>query len=219
MTVSKSLESLEQQRGDIVSQIADLGDLRSGSITSTVGRCGKSNRHCRPPRHPGHGPNLRLTYKLDGKTVTESLPDQVATRKAEREIAEFRKLQGLHKEFVEVNARIAEGDKQQVERAVQLDLPILVGEPIPILYVQMDGTGVPVVNKEAVGRHGKMDPNYVGPGGVSDPRYGFHHLHRRHRDRPRVWQATLCGSPEPRLEPRGKESRDGCWRQMDLESR
>jgi hypothetical protein len=38
-----------------------------------------------------------------------------------------------------------------------LDLPILVGEPIPILYVQMDGTGVPVVKKEAVGRHGKMD--------------------------------------------------------------
>jgi hypothetical protein len=48
MTVSKSLESLEQQRGDIVSQIADLGELRSGSITSTVGRCGKPNRHCRP---------------------------------------------------------------------------------------------------------------------------------------------------------------------------
>jgi hypothetical protein len=94
MTVSKSLESLEQQRGDIVSQIAALGDLRSGSIRSTVGRCGKPNRHCRPHRHPGHGANLRLTYKLDGKTVTESLPAQVATRKAEREIAEFRKLQG-----------------------------------------------------------------------------------------------------------------------------
>jgi hypothetical protein len=24
---------------------------------------------------------------------------------------------------------------------VQLDLPMVVGEPIPILYVQMDGTG------------------------------------------------------------------------------
>jgi hypothetical protein len=34
------------------------------------------------------------------------LPDQAAVRKAEREIAEFRKLQSLHKEFVEVNAEI-----------------------------------------------------------------------------------------------------------------
>jgi hypothetical protein len=108
MTVSKSLESLEQQRGEIVSQIAALGDLRCGSITSTTGRCGKPNCHCHQPKQLGHGPNLRLTYKLDGKTVTESLPDQFTVRKAEREIAEFRKLQGLHKEFVEVNARICQ---------------------------------------------------------------------------------------------------------------
>ena len=40
---------------------------------------------------------------------------------------------------------------------MQLDLPIVVGEPVPILYVQMDGTGVPVVKKETVGRQGKTD--------------------------------------------------------------
>ena len=51
------------------------------------------------------------------------------------------------------------GAREQVEiqRAIQLDLPIVVGEPIPILYVQMDGTGVPVVKKETVGRKGKID--------------------------------------------------------------
>jgi hypothetical protein len=30
---------------------------------------------------------------------------------------------------------------------MQLDLPVVVGKPVPILYVQMDGTGVPVVKK------------------------------------------------------------------------
>jgi hypothetical protein len=40
---------------------------------------------------------------------------------------------------------------------MQLDLPVIVGETIPILYVQMDGTGVPVVRKETVGRAGKAD--------------------------------------------------------------
>lgn len=56
-----------------------------------------------------------------------------------------------------IGADIARGEQQQVDRAVQLDLPIVLGEPVPILYVQMDGTGVPVVKKETEGRKGKLD--------------------------------------------------------------
>ena len=108
MTIPQSLEALEQQRATIANQIAALGDLRCGSITSTTGRCGKPNCHCHQPKDPGHGPNLRLTYKVDGKSVSESLPDHAAARKAANEIAEFRKLQGLHKEFVEVNTQICQ---------------------------------------------------------------------------------------------------------------
>ena len=37
------------------------------------------------------------------------------------------------------------------QKALQLDLPVIAGAPIPILYVQMDGTGVPVVKRETVG--------------------------------------------------------------------
>lgn len=44
-----------------------------------------------------------------------------------------------------------------MQRAVQLDLPIVIGQPVPILYLEMDGTGVPVVKKESVGRQGKTD--------------------------------------------------------------
>lgn len=106
MTALESLESLERQRTSITNQIAALGDLRCGSITSTTGRCGKLNCHCHQPKDPGHGPNLRLTCKVNRKTVTESLPDQPSVRKAEREIAEFRRLQGLHKELIEINAQI-----------------------------------------------------------------------------------------------------------------
>lgn len=106
MTIAQPLETLEKRRASLAAQIASLGDLRAGSVTPTTGRCGKSNCHCHQPNDPGHGPNLRLTYKLNGKTVTVSMPDPAAIRKAEREIAEFRKLQGLHKEFVEVNAQI-----------------------------------------------------------------------------------------------------------------
>jgi len=56
-----------------------------------------------------------------------------------------------------IGADIAGREQTAVEQALQLHLPIMVGEPIPILYVQMDGTGVPVVGKETVGRVGKVD--------------------------------------------------------------
>jgi hypothetical protein len=77
--------------------------------SETEGRAGKiEGQPARTRECKGHGPNLRLTFKISGKTVTESLPDQPATRKAEREIAEFRKLQDLHKELIEVNAQICQ---------------------------------------------------------------------------------------------------------------
>jgi hypothetical protein len=52
---------------------------------------------------------------------------------------------------------IAQGEQGEIEKALQLDLPVVAGDPIPILYVQMDGTGVPVVKKETVGRQGKTE--------------------------------------------------------------
>lgn len=52
---------------------------------------------------------------------------------------------------------IAQRERQQIEKAIQLRLPAVVGKPIPVLYVEMDGTGVPVVKKETAGRQGKTD--------------------------------------------------------------
>lgn len=101
-----SLHDLESRRAVIARQFAELGDLRPGSITPTSGRCGKPTCRCHQPGQPGHGPNDRLTYKLDGKTVTESLPTPAAVAKAQREISEFRKFQQLSQEFLEVNANI-----------------------------------------------------------------------------------------------------------------
>jgi hypothetical protein len=56
-----------------------------------------------------------------------------------------------------IGADIAQREQEEIHKVVQLDLPIIVGEPIPILYVQMDGTGVPVVKQETEGRKGRTD--------------------------------------------------------------
>jgi hypothetical protein len=54
-----------------------------------------------------------------------------------------------------IGADIAAGEQREIRKAVQLDLPVVVGKPIPILYMQMDGTGVPVMKKETEGRKGR----------------------------------------------------------------
>ena len=101
-----SLQDLESRRADLIKKIAGIGDLRSGSISATSGRCGKPNCRCHQPGSPPHGPNSRLTYKVQGKTVTESLPTPAAEKKVEREIAEFRRFEQLARAFVEVNTEI-----------------------------------------------------------------------------------------------------------------
>ncbi len=102
----ESLSALEGERRSLLRQISQLGDFRPGSITTTRGRCGNPGCHCHQPGELGHGPTLRLTSKVAGKTVTESFPTLAAQRKAECEIAEFRKYQQLSRAFVEVNEKI-----------------------------------------------------------------------------------------------------------------
>ena len=104
--MTDSLPELENRRSELLDQIADLGDFRPGSISATRGRCGNPNCHCHKPDDPGHGPNLRLTYKAEGKTVTETFPTISAQRKAEREIAGFRRYQELSRELVDTNEKI-----------------------------------------------------------------------------------------------------------------
>jgi hypothetical protein len=102
----ETLQDLESRRAELVKQFARLGDLRSGSVSNTSGRCGKPQCHCHRPGQPVHGPNVRLTYKAQGKTITESLPTLASQKKAAREIAEFRRFEQLIREFIEVNAQI-----------------------------------------------------------------------------------------------------------------
>jgi hypothetical protein len=102
----ESLAELEQQRAAVLRQISELGDFRPGSITGTGGRCGNPGCHCHRAGDPGHQPHLRLTYKVDGKSVTESFARPAAQRKAEREIENFRRYRQLERSFVEVNEKI-----------------------------------------------------------------------------------------------------------------
>lgn len=104
--MSDSLSTLEAQRSDIQRQISELGDLRSGSITTTGGRCRNPRCRCHQPNDPGHGPFYRLTRKVNGKTVTETFPTPAALRKAQREVDEFHRFQKLSRQLLQINEEI-----------------------------------------------------------------------------------------------------------------
>ena len=106
--MSESLEELERQRAAVLRALSELGDFRPGSITGTGGRCGTPGCHCHGPDDPGHSPHPRMTYKVYGKTVTESFATPAAQRKAEREIEAFRSYRQLERTFVEVNEKICQ---------------------------------------------------------------------------------------------------------------
>ena len=106
--MSIPIHALEQQRSSLLQRITELGDFRPGSITGTGGRCGSPTCHCHRPDDPGHAPHPRLTYKSNGKTVTESFSSPAAQRKAETEIATFRQYQELSGSLVTVNEQICQ---------------------------------------------------------------------------------------------------------------
>jgi len=101
-----SLPELEAERSKILRQFTTLGDLRPGSICAVPRRCGKPSCHCAKPNDPGHDPQLRLTRKVDGKTLAESFPSPAAWRKAQAEVDEHRRFQQLSAELIAVNEQI-----------------------------------------------------------------------------------------------------------------
>lgn len=102
------LAALETERSKLLDAFLGLGDLRPGSITAVVRRCGKPSCHCAKPNDPGHDPQFRLTRRVSGKTVTETFPNPAAFRKAQQEVAEFHRLQKLSEDLVSVNQKICE---------------------------------------------------------------------------------------------------------------
>lgn len=80
-----------------------------------------------------------------GRQQVELLADLEVTAKAVERVTEA------------MGADIAHRQQQCIQQAMQLELPVAVGQLIPKMYVQMDGTGLPMVAKETEGRSGKAE--------------------------------------------------------------
>ena len=100
--MSDSLSDLEARRTELFRQLANMGDFRRGSITSTSGKCGKPSCHCAKRDDLGHEPNYRLTLNVKGKTVTETFDSPAALRKAQQEVVAFHEFQQICQQLISV---------------------------------------------------------------------------------------------------------------------
>ena len=147
---------------------AHYRELRSKPVLTVVGRVEVARPyylcpHCHTGQFPADveldienrefSPGVRRMQAVVGQEVPfdhgrqqmKLLADLEVTTKAVERTAEA------------IGEDIAAREQEEIRRAVQLELPIVIGQPVPILYVQMDGTGIPVVQKETVGRQGKTE--------------------------------------------------------------
>ena len=147
---------------------AQYQELRSRPVLTVVGRTRMSRPwYLCPHCHNGQFPvdvelDIENTDFSPGVRRMQAMVGQAAPFDHGRE--QMKLLAGLdvtaksvERAAEAIGAAIAAVEQREIRKAVQLDLPVIIGKPIPILYVQMDGTGVPVVKKETEGRKGKND--------------------------------------------------------------
>lgn len=113
--MAKTIEELEGRRAGVLKEIAEVGDMRRGSIAERYRQCGKHPCCCEQADHPGHGPYYSLTVKAEGTTATRHVTAGAELAKVQREIAAFRRFQDLVPALVAVNEELCEA--RPVEKA------------------------------------------------------------------------------------------------------
>jgi len=72
--LSLRLEELQERDRELKARLAQLGEMRPGSLVERYRKCGKPNCHCARPGDRGHGPMWMVTHAVEGKTVSKAIP-------------------------------------------------------------------------------------------------------------------------------------------------
>ena len=102
---SNQLKQLERKRKQILAEISKLGDMRRGTLLERFLPCGKPGCHCTMPHSQGHGPNYSLTYKVEGKTVTEYIRKDLVPQ-VQKQTENHKRFRSLSKDLLDINEEI-----------------------------------------------------------------------------------------------------------------
>jgi hypothetical protein len=149
-------------------QPAQYHDVRSKQIVTVLGKAELKRAYYVCPRcHKGQSPRDR-ELDVEGTGFSPGVRRMMATVGSESSFDRGREqlqlLAGLevNEKAVErhaeaIGADLAAREQVEMQRALQLEFPEILGQAVPYFYIEMDGTGVPVVKAETEGRAGKME--------------------------------------------------------------
>jgi len=143
-------------------------DHRSKTILTVLGQVELERAYYVCPRcHQGHSPRDR-ELDVEGREFSPGVRRMMALVGSETSFDQGREQLGLlaglevtakavERQAEAIGADIAARQQEQIRRAKQLELPEVCAPVAPVLYIEMDGTGIPVVKAETEGRTGKLE--------------------------------------------------------------
>jgi len=110
---SLDLDALRLQRNELIGALAQIGDMRPGSLVPRFRKCGKPTCHCAKKDAKGHGPCYSLTRPVAGKTVTHVIPAGPAVDRTREHLAEYHRFRALVQELLTVSEQICDLELRQ----------------------------------------------------------------------------------------------------------
>lgn len=141
---------------------------RAKQILTAVGRVRfERNYYVCPHCHRGHSPRDR-ELDVEGVTCSPGVRRMMAVVGSESSFDQGREqlallagievtAKAVERQAETIGAAIEAGEQVDIRRAKQLELPEVGSPGAPVFYVEMDGTGVPVVKAETEGCAGKVE--------------------------------------------------------------
>jgi hypothetical protein len=113
---AKRIAELESKQAELRERLAEVGDLRPGSLVERYRRCGKPGCHCAAKDARGHGPSWSLTHAVAGKTVTRVIPRH-AVAQTRQQLEEHRRFRDTVREFIDTSESLCDARLRQPDAA------------------------------------------------------------------------------------------------------
>lgn len=93
--------------------LAEMGEMRPGSISKQYNVCGNPKCRCKDPKNPRkHGPYYQLSYTHKGKSTTEFVKKENVDA-AKQQVKNFREFKKLTEEWIDLSVKIAKLRKKE----------------------------------------------------------------------------------------------------------
>jgi len=107
----KSIKEIEQRIVEIKNEIANLGEMRNGSLTEQYNVCGNANCKCKDPDNPQkHGPYYQLSYSRYRKSTSQfvRVEDVEVVR---QQLLDYKTFMRLKDEWIDCSIKLAKSRK------------------------------------------------------------------------------------------------------------